>query len=107
MDAAHFVEASEADEGGDVASHPTGALHSGSQVVTWYRHTWQIMIYFTIDHVLIWPAQGQEVSKHEWHIVQSPKMIIIIVWSPISFHVVDVLSKGSKFNDHHYVSAIL
>jgi hypothetical protein len=34
-------------------------------------------------------------------------MMIIIVWNPINFHIVDVLSKGSKFNAHHYVSAIL
>jgi hypothetical protein len=40
--------------------------------------------------------------------VQSLKMmIIIIIWTPIDFHIVNVLHKGSKFKDHHYVSAIL
>jgi hypothetical protein len=39
--------------------------------------------------------------------VQSPKMMIIIVWSLIDFHAVDVLPKGRKFNAHHYISVIL
>jgi hypothetical protein len=38
---------------------------------------------------------------------QSSKMLITIVWSSINFHIVDFLSKGSKFNAHHYVFAIL
>jgi hypothetical protein len=38
---------------------------------------------------------------------QSPKIMMTIVWSLIGFHVVDVVPKGSKFNSHHYVSAIL
>jgi hypothetical protein len=33
--------------------------------------------------------------------------MIIIVWSFTGFHVFDILSKDSKFNAHHYVSAIL
>jgi hypothetical protein len=33
-------------------------------------------------------------------------MMITIIWSLIDFQVVDVLPKGSRFNAHHYISAI-
>jgi hypothetical protein len=57
--------------------------------------------------MIIWLTQGQDVPECERYMTQSPKMMIIIVWSFISFHVIGILPKSSKFNLHHYVSVIL
>jgi hypothetical protein len=57
--------------------------------------------------MVIWLAQGQEVPQRERHMVESLKMMIMIVWSSIGFHAADVIPRGSQFNPDSSVSIIL
>jgi hypothetical protein len=107
MGGAYFVETWERDEGRDVASHPMGAPHSGTQVVAWNCHTRRVMVLFQD-----WPwvhlassgtasswtrAAYNRITENDDH----------FYWNSIDFHVIEVLPKASKFDAHRYVSVIL
>jgi histone-lysine N-methyltransferase SETMAR len=63
--------------------------------------------YLSTDHELIWfPADGK-VPEMERHTVHSEKLMLMIVWNSSGFHLINVLSKGFKFNATHYVTNIL
>jgi hypothetical protein len=64
-------------------------------------------VYFTFDHELICLAQGQEILECERDMIQSSKMMMMIIWNPTVFDVIDLLSNSNKFNNRHYVFAIL
>jgi hypothetical protein len=64
-------------------------------------------IYLFSDHDLMWIAPGEIVVDREWHTVQSPKLMLTVVWNPIGFHVLKALPKGRKFNAQYYVNDIL
>jgi hypothetical protein len=34
-------------------------------------------------------------------------LMLMIVWTPTDFHIINVLSKGFKFNANHYVTESL
>jgi hypothetical protein len=76
----------------------TGVRHSGNQIMAWNRHTRWVMVDFTVYYKLVWLAQEQNVPEREQHIVQSPEMMITIVWNPTSFHIVYILLKSNKLN---------
>jgi hypothetical protein len=81
MNETHFVGMSEANDGGDVASSHTSALHSDSQFVAWHRHTWRIIILFH-NWPWVYLASSKTGSpEREQYIVQPPKMMMAIVWS--------------------------
>jgi histone-lysine N-methyltransferase SETMAR len=63
--------------------------------------------YLHTDHELIWAQADAEIPERERHTVQSEKMMLTIVWSPGSFHLVNVLPKGFKFNASYYATQIL
>jgi hypothetical protein len=55
-------------------------------------------IYLFSEHDLIWTAPGEIVVDRERHTVQSPKVMLTVVWNLIGFHVLKALPKGRKFN---------
>jgi hypothetical protein len=41
------------------------------------------------------------------HMIGDRKMMVKIVWNPQSFHLVNALLKGQKFNANYYIDIIL
>jgi hypothetical protein len=62
---------------------------------------------FYCDHDLMWMAPGEIVPDREWQSVQSPKLMLTIVWNPIGIHIVKSLPKGGKFSAQYYTNNIL
>jgi hypothetical protein len=60
-------------------------------------------IYLFSEHDLMWTAPGEIVVDREWHIAQSPRFMLTVVWNPIGFHVLTALPKGRKFNAQYYI----
>jgi hypothetical protein len=55
-------------------------------------------IYLFSEHDLMWTAPGEIVADRERHTIQSPKLMLTVVWNQIGFHVLKALPKGRKFN---------
>jgi hypothetical protein len=55
----------------------------------------------------MWMALGEIVPDRERQIVQSPKLILTIVWNPSGFHAVKALAKGGKFSAQYSTNNIL
>jgi hypothetical protein len=55
-------------------------------------------IYLFSENDLMWTTPGEIVLDRKWHTVQSPKLMLTIVWNPIGFHALEALRKGRKFN---------
>jgi hypothetical protein len=64
-------------------------------------------IYLFSEHDPMWIAPGEIVIDREWHIVQSPKFMLMVVWNPMGFHVLKALPNGRKFNAQYYANDIL
>jgi histone-lysine N-methyltransferase SETMAR len=64
-------------------------------------------IYLFSEHDLMWIAPGEIVVDRERHTVQSPKLMLTVVWNPIGFHVLKAVLKGRKFNAQYYTNDIL
>jgi hypothetical protein len=64
-------------------------------------------IYLFSEHDLMETAPGEIVVDRERHTVQSPKVMLTVVWNPIGFHVLKALPKGRKFNAQCYTNDIL
>jgi hypothetical protein len=64
-------------------------------------------IYLFSEHDLMWTAPGEIVVDMELHTVQSPKVMLMVVWNPIGFHVLKAIPKGRKFNAHYYTNHVL
>jgi hypothetical protein len=47
------------------------------------------------EYHLMWTAAGEIVADREWHTVQSPKFMLMVVWNPIGFYVLKALPKGA------------
>jgi hypothetical protein len=62
--------------------------------------------YLNTDHELIWLPADEKVPEKEGHTVRSAKFMLAIVWNPNGFHLINVLSKGIKFNTSHYITDI-
>jgi histone-lysine N-methyltransferase SETMAR len=63
--------------------------------------------YLHTDHELTWAQPDAEIPEREWHTVQSQKVMFTLVWNSGSFHLVNILPKGFKFNASYYVTQIL
>jgi hypothetical protein len=62
--------------------------------------------YFSMDHERIWLTPGEPIPDREWHMIQSPKLMITIAWNPSGFHIVAVLLNGTKFNASYCATEI-
>jgi hypothetical protein len=51
-------------------------------------------------------APGEIVPDRERQTVQSPKLMLTIVWNSSGFHIVKALPKGGKFSVQHYTNNI-
>jgi histone-lysine N-methyltransferase SETMAR len=63
--------------------------------------------YRNSDHDLMWLPPGDAVPDRERYTLQSPKLMLTIVWSPGGFHIVNFLPTGCKFNAQYYTNRIL
>jgi histone-lysine N-methyltransferase SETMAR len=59
------------------------------------------------DHELIWLQPGEEIPEIERRTIQSEKVMLMIVWNPSGFHMINVVPKWFKFNASFYVTQIL
>jgi hypothetical protein len=64
-------------------------------------------IYLYCEHHLMWMALGDIVPDTERQTVQSPKLMLSIVWNPSRFHIVKALPKGGKFSEQYYMNNIV
>jgi hypothetical protein len=65
-------------------------------------------IYLLSEHDLMLTAPGEIVVDKERHTVQSAKSMLMVVWNPIGFHVLNPPPpKGRKFNAQYYTNDIL
>jgi hypothetical protein len=67
----------------------------------------ELWIYLFSEHDLMWTAPGEMVVDMERHIVQSPKLMLTVVWNPIGFYVLKAVPNGRKFNAQYYTNDIL
>jgi transposase len=63
-------------------------------------------IYLYCEHDLMWMAPGEIVPDRERQTVQSPTVMLTIVWNPSGFHIVKALPKGGKFSAQYYTKNI-
>jgi hypothetical protein len=82
---------------------------SGESIREWHDivtldESW---IYLFSEHDLMWTAPEEIVVDRERHTVQSPTLMLMIVWNPIGFHVLKALPNGCKFNAQYYTNDIL
>jgi hypothetical protein len=59
------------------------------------------------DHELIWLRADEKVPERERHTVHSDKLRFTILWNPNGFHLINVPSKGIKFNTSHYTTLLI
>jgi hypothetical protein len=64
-------------------------------------------IYLYCEHDLMWMAPGEMVPDRERQNVQSPKLMLTIVWNVSGFHIVKALPKGGKFSAQDDTNNIL
>jgi histone-lysine N-methyltransferase SETMAR len=62
--------------------------------------------YLSTDYEFIWLPRDEKLPERERHIIQSKKFILMIVWNPCGFHLINVLEKGRKFNAGYYIAEI-
>jgi hypothetical protein len=43
------------------------------------------------DYESLWFSSDEKGPELEWRMIASPKLILIVVWNPAGFHVVDVV----------------
>jgi hypothetical protein len=62
------------------------------------------MASLSTNHELIWFPAGAPVLDEEGHTIQSPKLMLTVVWNPHGFYLVDTLPERMKFNGNYYVT---
>jgi hypothetical protein len=84
-------------DGNRTIAGPLGAKQSTRpwQDIVTFDQSW---IYLFSGHDLMWTAPGEIVVDRGRRTVQSPKLMLTVVWNPIEFHVLKALPKGRKFN---------
>jgi hypothetical protein len=77
-------------------------------------HSWQHIValddswfYFSADDEFTWLPSGGTASQRERRMINSPKLMLAIVWNPQGFHAIDVLPEGDKVNCDYYISDVL
>jgi transposase len=63
--------------------------------------------YLHEDHSVQWLPPGEKPAVRERITVETPKMMLTIVWNTKRFHVVEILPKGVKFNAGYFCNSIL
>jgi hypothetical protein len=64
-------------------------------------------IYLYTEYEMTWVSPGETVPDRERQTIQSPKLMLTVVWNPSGFHVVKSLPKGTKFNAQCYINNTL
>jgi hypothetical protein len=67
----------------------------------------QSWIYPYTEHEMMWVSPGETVPDRERQTIQSPELMLTIVWNPSEFHIAKSLPKGTKFNAQYDVNNIL
>jgi hypothetical protein len=49
----------------------------------------------------------RKVAERERHTIQSKKFMLVIVWNPRGFPLIEISENGHKFNAGYYISEIL
>jgi hypothetical protein len=83
-----------------LAGHVTLKWHN---IVTLYK-SW---VYVYTEHEMIWVSAGETVSDRERRMIQSPKLMLTVMWNLSEFPVVKSLPKGTKFKAQSDVNNIL
>jgi hypothetical protein len=63
--------------------------------------------YLWTSHEIVWIQTGQPSPEMMKHMIVDRKMMVIIVWNPQDFHLIDALPKGQKVNVSYYIDMIL
>jgi hypothetical protein len=63
--------------------------------------------YLLTNYDFIWLTPEEPVPDRECHMIQSPKLILIVVWDTMNFDVLTALLNGIKFNMTYYTNEIL
>jgi hypothetical protein len=59
------------------------------------------------DYEMIWLPDGDEIPDREKHMIQSPKLMLTVVWNPHGFQVVDAVScQKERFSRPSNISEI-
>jgi hypothetical protein len=66
-----------------------------------------LSFYLSTDHESIWLSAKDEAPQRERKIASSLKMMLMVVWNPHVFYLIDVLPKSSKFNAGHSITHVL
>jgi hypothetical protein len=61
----------------------------------------------TKGHEFIWLPQRENFFEWERHLIQSKESMLMIVWNPQGFSIINVLEKRRKFSVMHYVTESL
>jgi hypothetical protein len=64
-------------------------------------------LHLNTDHGSPELPPDKKFPERERHTFQSGKLMLMIVWNPTGFYVINVLSKGIKFNADHYIANVL
>jgi histone-lysine N-methyltransferase SETMAR len=67
----------------------------------------EFWFYLWTSYETVWVQAGQQPPERVKHMIGDRKMIVIKVWNPEGFHLVDALPKGQKFKANHYIDRIL
>jgi hypothetical protein len=63
--------------------------------------------YLETDYEQVWIPQDAEPPERQRLTIQSKKLMITVVWTPLGFARIAALPKGVKFNSDYYISEIL
>jgi hypothetical protein len=72
-------------------------FHTGDE--SWFCHS--------TDHEQIWLPQGEMAPTRARRIISTPKVMIIISWSPLRFPVIDALPKREEFTARYLCDNIV
>jgi hypothetical protein len=77
------------------------------------RHSWKCIMmldkawfYLSPDHESISLSPDEEATQKGTKRKSSPKMMLMVIWKPRRFHVIDIRPKGRKFQAGYYISHI-
>jgi hypothetical protein len=79
------------------------AKHYGRRYILTGDESW---FYFTINPDYAWVPEGAVTPTRSRQTISSPKRILIVFWSPLSFPLVQILPKGYCLNAEYFCNHI-
>jgi hypothetical protein len=73
-------------------------------IILTFDESW---FYFARDHEHIQLHQEEHPPETPRHTIEDPKMMVMIAWNPLGFHLLGCLPKGQIFNAEYYRANIL